>query len=533
VTTLNTVKKVEKTGNAKAYEMLSNLVGLCELARATGDRRFLTPALNAWADIKANHLYLTGTASSGEHFQADHVLPNGAGAAVGETCVTVTWIQLNAQLLRLTGEARFGDEMERSYYNHLAGAQRPDGAEWCYYTALEGTKPYGHSINCCLSSGPRGMALAPLLAYFRYRSSGGDGIAVNLFEPSQVTTTLGGQRVRLVQTTDFPRSGGALLTLSMSRPATFGVRVRAPQWARSVRLKATGAAEVRAAPGGWAELPARRWKNGDRVKVDFTVRARFVPGDHGNAGRTALMWGPLVMAYDESRNPRLPPPAALALAGTGKNEPPKEEKVTGASLGLKTGVRTFRDATARPALFVPFAEAGATGSRYQVWMKSPGSTPARTDSLFSFGRESRSRPGNADGEISDGDPSTYVVTFDGRREERDWFAVGLEAPRTVRRIVFAHGKTFHDGGWFDTRAGKPVVQVKRDPRSDWETVGVLEAYPETTAASPGGLRDGRAFTLKLPRPLKAVALRVAGTPSSGDNPEQAFSSCGELQAFSE
>ena len=38
-------KGVNKTANGKAYEMLSNLVGLCELARATGDRGLLEPVL--------------------------------------------------------------------------------------------------------------------------------------------------------------------------------------------------------------------------------------------------------------------------------------------------------------------------------------------------------------------------------------------------------------------------------------------------------------------------------------------------------
>jgi hypothetical protein len=37
------VKQVNKTANGKAYEMLSNLVGLCELARATGDRQWVVP----------------------------------------------------------------------------------------------------------------------------------------------------------------------------------------------------------------------------------------------------------------------------------------------------------------------------------------------------------------------------------------------------------------------------------------------------------------------------------------------------------
>ena len=135
-------KGVNKTANGKAYEMLSNLVGLCELARATGDRSLLEPVLNAWNDIVENRLYITGSASAGEHFRDDHVLPNHVGAHIGETCVTTTWIQLNLQLLRLTGDAKFGDELERTFYNHLAAAQHPRGDDWCYFTALEGKKPY-------------------------------------------------------------------------------------------------------------------------------------------------------------------------------------------------------------------------------------------------------------------------------------------------------------------------------------------------------------------------------------------------------
>ncbi len=77
IATLLTQKQVNKTANGKAYEMLSNLVGLCELARATGDRALLEPVLNAWQDIVDKRLYLTGSASNGEHFQADYVLPNG------------------------------------------------------------------------------------------------------------------------------------------------------------------------------------------------------------------------------------------------------------------------------------------------------------------------------------------------------------------------------------------------------------------------------------------------------------------------
>ena len=195
ITTLKNVGRVDKTANGKAYEMLSNLVGLCELAAVTGDGSYLTPAINAWEDVVANHLYITGSASQGEHFRTPHDLPNTAKANVAETCVTTTWIQLNLALLRLTGEARYGDELERTFYNHLAAAQRPDGAQWCYFTPLEGKKDYGPGTSCCVSSGPRGMALVPQAAYIKYKAGEKDGLAVNLFENSTCTVELDGKTV--------------------------------------------------------------------------------------------------------------------------------------------------------------------------------------------------------------------------------------------------------------------------------------------------------------------------------------------------
>ncbi|HKI18575.1 MAG TPA: hypothetical protein VKA15_11875, partial [Isosphaeraceae bacterium] len=115
----------------------------------------------------------------------------------------------------------------------------------------------------------------------------------------------------------------------------------------------------------------------------------------------------------------------------------------------------------------------------------------------------------------------------------DWFAVTLPAPVRIARVVFKHGQSFHDGGWFDTRRGKPRVQVRTKSGGAWETVGDLGGYPATTAADGGGIEDGQAFECRLDRPLTAVAARVLGVPASGDDRNQNFSSCSELEAFSD
>ena len=102
---------------------------------------------------------------------------------------------------------------------------------------------------------------------------------------------------------------------------------------------------------------------------------------------------------------------------------------------------------------------------------------------------------------------------------------------TIGRVVFAHGKSFHDGGWFDTRAGKPQVQVKREKNGKWETIGTLSDYPATTDTTGESSRRAKGPRFACPSPVSAIAVRVVGVPACGDNPKQAFASCAELQAM--
>jgi len=196
-------------------------------------------------------------------------------------------------------------------------------------------------------------------------------------------------------------------------------------------------------------------------------------------------------------------------------------------------------------------QASGWNNEFAYWQ---GLSINRGVSLLKAGKESRSRQGNQEGSINDGNFGTFVVTYGGSHAEEDWFAVSLDEAVTISTVVFCHGKTFPDGGWFDTSDGKPKVQVQLTQDGDWETVGELSDYPKTTAEKNGGLTEGaqvlnamtgqmvasednggltegQQFTCELPKPVKAFAVRVIGKPASGINPQGAFSSCAELQAF--
>jgi uncharacterized protein len=551
ISTLLTARRVDKIGNAKAYEMLSCLNGALEYYRTVGDASILQACLIAWQDIVDHRLYLTGAASYWEIFHDDYDLPNANN--VGETCVTVTWIQFNAQLLRLTGEVRFADQLEHVILNQLFGAQKCDGSAWGYYVQMEGRKPYTSTLDgqCCLSSGPRGIALIPTFA----ATTDAEGIIVNLYDAGKATLQLRDQSaVALTTETQYPGDGRIRMTIEPVETKDFAVKLRLPGWCRRAEVQVNGK-RFTGRRGAEGYLAIRRvWKKGDQIALQLKMEPRLIIGEHSNHGKVAVLYGPLVLAADEallgSPDPARPgsgttvPLNAVAAAGPRLDSLKISPEPAPAASKSWSGAQVFRAraVTRRPlpsvALgtpltirLIPFADAGGTGSRYKVWLPLPKNI--YSGNLLLEGKESWSRRGNLSGSIVDEDFETAVNTSDGKAAQEDWFAVKLDEPITVKRVLFAHGKTFHDGGWFDATGGKPRVQVQRAQGGAWETVAEIKDYPATTANNSEEMEGGESVICTLAEPIKVWAIRVAGKPACGDNPQQAFSSCAELQAFSE
>src|SRR5205823_1962039 len=153
--------------------------------------------------------------------------------------------------------------------------------------------------------------------------------------------------------------GQAVLTVHLpegARRAAFGLRLRAPQWTAKFHAR-TGRTDLEHPGGGWVSLPAREWKDGDRVVVRFDIPARLVRGEHGNAGRAALVWGPVVLAYDDKRHEGVPPRAA-GLADEPGKPPFALASAPGEPVQFQATVRTIGERV-RTGVFVPFAEAGS------------------------------------------------------------------------------------------------------------------------------------------------------------------------------
>jgi DUF1680 family protein len=527
VSTLLREKRVDRVGNGKAYEMLDCLNGALEYYRTTGDARLLEACRNAWQDIVAHRLYPTGTASYREFFHGDGDLPSVSD--VGETCVTVTWLQFNGQLLRLTDEKRYADEMAKTVLNQLLGAQSCDGAAWGYYVQMQGRKPYSSNLDghCCLSSGPRGIALLPTFAL----TTDADGAVVNLYDAAKANLTLrDGAAVSLAVRTEYPAEEKILIAVDTTAKEPFAVKLRIPSWCPKASVLVNGA-EARGAVGSDGYLALRRqWQEKDLVELHLPMKARFLLGDHRTEGKLAVCYGPLVLAADTAVSDG--PVGEFSIPGTAEDKLAITPEAAPANVKTWPGARVFRmayDGTDLPFRMVPFADAGTTGSRYKVWL--PFGPPRPGEDVLLDGVESRSRELGRGGSINDGDPHSVSDTFNGESAAQDWFAVSLDRPVAISRVVFAHGKNFHDGGWFDASAGKPAVQIKSTADGSWEDLCPIEDYPATSATDPAKLEPGQRFTCVLEKPVKMAAIRVIGKPACGDNPKQSFSSCAQLEAY--
>jgi uncharacterized protein len=341
---------------------MSNLVGLAELYRATANPQYLRTAQIAWKDIADHRLYVTGTTSAGEHFTDDLVLPGEEASNVGEGCATVTWLQLSWELLRLTGEPQYAEELEHTVYNALLGAQNPQNGDICYFTPLNGKKSPTPGINCCVSSEPRGISMIPQLAW----GARGDGVAVLLYAPGHASVDARAGAISIDTKTNYPADGSVVLTVHPPRAIRFPLYLRVPAWT-SHYTATVGSQQYKGVPGQFLAID-REWKAGDEVHIDMDLTVRVLPGGPSYPYGVAIARGPQVLVLEQGVNR-----GVLDLQAAGPRG--MEVKLADARSNLSPGWRgsqaySFDGIVAgkpRELVLVPFADART----YRVWLLKP------------------------------------------------------------------------------------------------------------------------------------------------------------------
>jgi len=322
----------EVVGHAVFYTYL--YAGAADAYMETGDKALLTALQRLWIDLAERKMYITGgccalhrglSVRNGNVWAADDVheaagppyyLPNAS--AYNETCAQVGNFMWNWRMLCVTGQARYGDMMEREMFNGFLSGISLDGKRFFYsnplrwrgreHTLMSNDTLLRHEIGrgsriCCPTNVLR--TLAELHSYFY--TADADSLWIHHYGGS----TLDNERFRIRQDTDYPWNGTIKITVEKA-PRESIIRLRIPSWAPGARIRINGKSlldEIR--PGTYASLKGP-WQAGDEIILILPMEVRLMiahPNVEAARGQVAVMRGPIVYCLESTD---LPPGTALS-----------------------------------------------------------------------------------------------------------------------------------------------------------------------------------------------------------------------------
>ena len=230
-----------------------------------------------------------------EHIAAWGQMPGGLWAAdentregktdprqATETCAMGEIVRSFTVMASLTGESGFADLSERIMFNSYPASHTPDYSALHYLTADNQpeidaedrdydnkgmmTRYTAFGYRCCQHNA--GMSW-PNFAGSMFAKTA-DGLALLSYGPSAAKTELGGNRVRIEETTDYPFDLSVKLTVSCDEPFTLYLRI--PSWCEGGSLDSATGSFPFETKGGFVRLTA---EDGDVLVLNFKASVRY------------------------------------------------------------------------------------------------------------------------------------------------------------------------------------------------------------------------------------------------------------------
>ncbi len=365
----------------KAYETISYIEGVLAYGEATGKAEYVALAERFWELVRENEITAIGSAGCrDEHF--DHAAITQTKKRkkyyiMQETCVTVTWMRFSERLLRLTGKARYADEIEISALNALYGSVNLygnkqyckeekrflEGVPFDSYSPLVsarrgigigGFKRFseGGYYGCCACIGAAGTALFPLSSAMRTA----DGLSILFYQEGAIEYLSERGEKAVFEITGDLALGEIKIVCRAEAPVELALGLRIPSWSVLPTVRAFGEASI--PESGFFSL-RRVWKEGDEIRISLNP-ALLV---EENGGKVAFRYGPFTLARDEGKECPFAP-RKLSIPSEG---------VTYEKLPLREGerVRIKIHAKNRSFLFTDYASCGKHWTKFRsrvtVW----------------------------------------------------------------------------------------------------------------------------------------------------------------------
>ena len=256
--------------------------------------KYLEYAKAFWDMVTTHHTYITGGNSEWEHFGEDDILDKERTNCNCETCNSYNMLKLSRELYKITGDKKYMDFYEGTYYNSILSSQNPETGMTTYFQPMATgyfkvySSPYD-SFWCCTGSGMESFTKLGDTIYMHSE----DALYVNLYQSSVIDWKDKG--VKITQDSKIPDGDTAEFTVDGS--GTLDIRFRIPQWkAGSVTIKVNGEKYAYKTVDDYAQVTGD-FQTGDKITVTIpeTVTAYNLPDKKSVYG---FKYGPVVLSAE-------------------------------------------------------------------------------------------------------------------------------------------------------------------------------------------------------------------------------------------
>ncbi|MBR5363059.1 MAG: glycoside hydrolase family 127 protein [Oscillospiraceae bacterium] len=256
--------------------------------------RYLQYAEAFWDTVTSHHTYITGGNSDWEHFGLDDHLDDQRTGKNCESCISYNMEKLSRSLFTITGDPKYMDYYENTYYNAILASQNPETGMTTYFNPM-GTgyfKEFSSEYNdfwCCTCTGMESFSKLGDTIYMHKDNT----LYVNIYQSSVLNWK--DQNVTIAQQSDFPASDTAVFTVTGSGNLEF--RFREPSWrADDLKITVNGTKYSYQTVQGYAVVSGV-FKTGDKIRVTIPeeVKAYGLPDNPNVYG---FKYGPCVLSAE-------------------------------------------------------------------------------------------------------------------------------------------------------------------------------------------------------------------------------------------
>ncbi len=285
----------------KAYEMISYFEGILEYYRVTGEEKYKKAVIKFADKVLESDFTVIGCCGC-THELFDHSTVRQANTSNGEvcqeTCVTVTMMKFMYQMLILTGNPKYADAFETSFYNAYLGSintekiidpsiktshtdLRFEPLPFDSYSPLTAGRrgiriggllklKGGYYYGCCACIGAAGIGLVPKLHLLTTKN----GFAMNMYINGSITAaTPSDKKIIFTTSTSYPRGGSIEINLGGEVDEVFEIKLRNPEWSEITDVWVNG--KKKESTKGYICLE-KHWRANDKIEISFDMRTKVI-----------------------------------------------------------------------------------------------------------------------------------------------------------------------------------------------------------------------------------------------------------------